>query len=183
MAMRRLVLVVVVLTCTALLVASIRLGTRSGAPSGLPSLWTLIIPNSYSGMLAIRYSCPGGHRLVRKGTIVTRFSTSGADCVADPNRGWAGQYTALCANGASIPFVDPGAAVNSPDAIFGGNVVGIGGGTASNPGGDIDFAWYYVGPAACIPLIAQTVPTPVRCHYHDPIAFALSRFAARSPNS
>lgn len=141
--------------------------------ASLGGTWTFIVPNRYTGHLAIRYRCPGGHRLVRDWHIVTHFSARGVDCVSDAAPTWSGDVVARFADGTPIiASPDPDHPPRTGTVFDGGGVEAIGGNTVDNPSpNDFIFASFYVGPALCWARMQAGATVPRRCNAQDDTVF------------
>ncbi|HKR60200.1 MAG TPA: hypothetical protein VJS64_10745 [Pyrinomonadaceae bacterium] len=48
--------------------------------------WEYVIPDNYEGFLAIRFECPGGQPLVKKGVAHVVFKADGTFCTSDTRK-------------------------------------------------------------------------------------------------
>jgi hypothetical protein len=129
-----------------LIVASVTLLAQCG-PSAPYIVWEYIIPDNYTGYLAIRYNCPGGVPLTIKDSVIrVKFKSDGTYCTSDSfSASWSDGDRAWTSSGTPIP-VDAGSPWDQTgyEVCCGGTRV-IGGNTWVNPGDDIILDLQWVG--------------------------------------
>jgi len=138
--------------------------------------WEYIIPENYTGYLAIRFDCPGGTPLVIQNNIVRiEFRPDGTYCTSDTyfpsstrgDRAWN-------TSGTSIPILDPPWDQKGYAVCCGGTQV-IGGGTLKNPGEDIVVILLWVGDMERVDASWPAMPDSEN-------AFFAERFGLRYPD-
>ena len=118
-------------------------------PSGPHIEWEYIIPDNYTGYLAIQYDCPNGIPInVQNNIAHIVFKPDGTYCTSDLySESWSSNDRAWSTSGTSIPFVDP-PSNQQGYALCCGSTLVIGGGTQENPGKDITVFLQWVGDMA-----------------------------------
>jgi hypothetical protein len=118
------------------------------APSGRHVNWEYVIPDGYTGYLAIRFDCPNGVPLPIVGnTCRITFNEDGTFCTSDKYLpSWSNGDHASTKSGKSIPvFYIPAPLPKEYGIIEVDAPISIGGHTVSNPGPDMTLLTYWVG--------------------------------------
>ena len=117
-------------------------------PSGSHINWEYVIPNGYTGYLAIRFDCPEGvPLLIKSNTCCVVFGDDGTFCTSDKySPSWSNKEHASTRSGKTIPIFYPPAALPEQFGLIHVDApINVGGHTASNPGPDMVLLTYWVG--------------------------------------
>lgn len=108
--------------------------------------WHYIIPDGYTGFLAIQYNCPGGAPLLRQGQrIIVQFDRQGRACTSESQFLSTGPVpTAATLSGVPIPYVRDSRAYTGY-AVCCGHAFGMSGETLENPGPALLLDMLWVG--------------------------------------
>lgn len=121
--------------------------------------WHYIIPDGYTGFLAIQYNCSGGKPLHRQGQrIIVQFDQHGLACTSEAPFASSGHLpTAQTVQGQVIPYTtDP---LNYTGfALCCEHTHGIGGNTLENPGADLILDLLWVGHLTPRPSTSPEAP-------------------------
>lgn len=123
------------------------------------SEWHYIIPEGYSGFLAIQYNCPGGLPLHRQGQqIIVQFDHRGLACTSERPFASTGHVpTAETTAGRRIPYaIEP--LQYTGFAMCCEHTQGIGGNTVENPGSSLILDILWVGYLTPRPAAAPDAP-------------------------
>lgn len=133
---------------TRLLLLWLVITVSSCASSARHVNWEYVIPDGYTGYLAIRFDCPNGVPLPIKGdTCRIVFAKDGTFCTSDKYFVWVSHsQTASTNNGKTVPFFyTPAPLPEKYGIIFVDAPITIGGHTVENPGPDMVLTTYWAG--------------------------------------
>lgn len=119
-----------------------------GCAPGKHINWEYVVPDGYTGYLAIRFDCAKGVPLPIKGnTCRIVFAADGTFCTSDKySPSWSNSQKASTASGKAVPVYFPPAPLPNGFGLMPVDApITIAGGTASNPGPDMVLLTYWVG--------------------------------------
>lgn len=128
-------------------------GVAGCSPSGRHVNWEYVIPDGYTGYLAIHFDCPNGVPLPIKGdTCRIVFAEDGTFCTSDKFfASWSNSERALTKSGKSVAVFHPPAPLPAKYGIIDVDApIDIGGHTVENPGPDMVLLTYWVGNMSAV---------------------------------
>jgi hypothetical protein len=128
-------------------------------PQGRHIEWEYLIPDNYTGYLAIQYNCPNGVPLnIQNNMVRITFKLDGTYCTSDSyTASWSSDDKAWNAGGTPVPLVDAPSNQQGYGLCCGSTLV-AGVGADANTGQEFVFFIQWVGDMARVNASWPTLP-------------------------